>query len=161
MNFIFPIPASLVVPITSGLKFGATRATSDPPHAHEGVDLAWNKAGTPVFAAASGVVSASNAISGNGGPWGVYIDHGDGWQTRYLHLADDGSAIAKGSNVIVGEQIGVIGNLASGPHVHFEVRYNGTPLNPETVLQSSGSGNLLIMTLAGVAAYYLWRWWRY
>lgn len=157
MNFLFPIPAALVGPVSSGLKFGAQRTT----HSHEGVDLAWNKAGTPVLAAASGVVSASNAISGDGRPWGVYIDHGDGWQTRYLHLADDGFAIAKGRSVYAGEQIGTVGALASGPHLHFEVRRNGVPVNPEPVLQASSGGNLLVMVLAGVAAYYLWRWWRY
>lgn len=160
MSFLFPIPAALVGPVSSGLKFGASRITTDPPHPHGGVDLAWGKVGAPVLAAAGGVVSASNAITGDGRPWGIYIDHGDGWQTRYLHLADDGSAIAKGSSVSAGEQIGTIGNLASGPHVHFEVLQNGVRIDPETVLAGSVGGNFLVMAVAGVAAFYLWRYWR-
>lgn len=164
MGFIFPIAASLIGPISSGLKFGANRTTTAEPHGHEGVDLAWGNAGSPVFAAADGVVSASNAISGLGGPWGIYIDHDGGWQTRYLHLANDGSAIAKGSSVSAGQQIGVIGNLASGPHVHFEVRANGTPIDPETVLEGSVSdsgGNLILFAAIGGLAYWLWHKWRY
>lgn len=160
MGFLFPIPAALIGPVSSGLKFGATRTTTDPPHPHGGVDLAWGKAGVPVLAAAAGTVTASNAISGDGRPWGIYIDHGNGWQTRYLHLADDGSAISKGASVGAGEQIGTVGQLASGPHLHFELLQNGTRINPEPMLEASAGGNLLVMAVAGVAAFYLWRYWR-
>lgn len=160
MGFLFPIPASLIGPVSSGLKFGATRTTTDPPHPHGGVDLAWGQVGAPVLAAAAGVVSASNAITGDGRPWGIYIDHGDGWQTRYLHLADDGSAIVKGASVVAGEKIGTVGQLASGPHLHFELLRNGIRIDPEPMLESSAGGNFLVMAVAGVAAYYLWRYWR-
>jgi conjugal transfer mating pair stabilization protein TraG len=155
---LFPISASLIAPIPERLKFGALRTTTDPPHTHKGVDLAWGKVGAPVFASAPGKVTASNAIPGLGGPWGVYIEHEGGWQTRYLHLADDGSAIAKGSYVRAGEQIGTIGKLSSGPHLHFEVWKDGKPLDPESVLSKNG-GFLLVALLAGLVAFYVWRKW--
>jgi len=152
---LFPISASLIIPVSEGLKFGALRTTTDPPHTHKGVDLAWNKVGAPVYAAESGAVTASNAISGLGGPWGVYIDHGNGWQTRYLHLSDDGSAIAKGRNVSAGEQIGTVGRLSSGPHLHFEVWKDGKAIDPESVLVKGG-GILLLGLITGAIVFYFW-----
>jgi conjugal transfer mating pair stabilization protein TraG len=153
---IFPIPASLIAPISGRLAFGALRTTTDPPHTHKGVDIAWGKVGAPVFAADSGKVTASNAIPGLGGPWGIYIEHDNGWQTRYLHLADDGSAIAKGSYVSAGQQIGTIGKLKSGPHLHFEVWKNGKPINPESVLTKGGS-ILLSALIVGAVVFYFWK----
>lgn len=153
---LFPITTALIAPIPEGLKFGVLRTTTDPPHTHKGVDLAWGKAGSPVFAAESGKVTASNAIAGLGGPWGVYIDHEGGWQTRYLHLADDGSAIPKGSYVSAGQQIGTVGKLSSGPHLHFEVWKDGVAIDPESVL-SKGSSIVLLGLIAGAVAFYFWK----
>lgn len=153
---LFPISASLIAPIPDRLAFGVLRTTTDPPHTHKGVDLAWSKVGSPVFAAESGKVTASNAIPGLGGPWGVYIEHEGGWQTRYLHLADDGSAISKGSYVLAGQQIGTVGKLASGPHLHFEVWKDGEPIDPESVLVKGGS-ILFLGLIVGAIAFYFWK----
>lgn len=79
--------------------------------------------GTPVLASAGGTVSAS-LDSASGGKM-VVIDHGDGWQTRYLHM--DSRLVAVGNNIGQGHQIGTVGNTgqSTGPHLHFEQKLNG------------------------------------
>jgi len=156
MNFVHPVPAYSDQPITSGLKFGVTRTTTDPPHAHKGVDLAWGHAGTPVAAAATGVVVVAATTTVLGGPGLVTIDHGGGWSTRYLHLAAQ-PPVAVGDTVVVGQTIGEIANLASGPHVHFEVLQSGVAIDPETVFGVAAGGGLL---LTAVGAGLLYWWWK-
>jgi murein DD-endopeptidase MepM/ murein hydrolase activator NlpD len=55
----------------------------------------------------------------------VVIDHGGGWQTRYLHM--DRRDVAVGNTVSQGRQIGIVGNTgdSSGPHLHYEQKLNG------------------------------------
>lgn len=139
MKFLWPIPAELVSDIATGLKFGAPRTTTDPPHDHTGVDLAWGNQGREVLAAAAGTVSAANSVAGLGGPALIYVDHGDGWQTRYLHV-DPNFAVKRGDQVDAGQVIGWIGALSSGPHLHFEVRQDGNAIDPETVLGGAAFG---------------------
>lgn len=91
------------------------------------MDIA-NKKGTPVSSTADGFVLYS-AVKGLLGKV-VIIDHGHGIVTRYAHLS---KLIAKkGSRVKRGDLIGKIGNTgrSTGPHVHYEVRLNGIPVNP-------------------------------
>ena len=61
----------------------------------------------------------------------VKIDHGHGTVTKFGHL--DKILVKKGANVKRGDVIGLMGNTgrSTGPHVHYEVRINGTPVNPE------------------------------
>lgn len=97
---------------------------------HNGVDWA-APTGTPVVAAAAGrIVSA-----GVNGEYGnvVLMDHGGGWQTVYSQLA--AFDVAEGDCVPFRAPIGKVGatGLASGPHLHFEVRFNGQPLDPMSV----------------------------
>jgi murein DD-endopeptidase MepM/ murein hydrolase activator NlpD len=94
---------------------------------HRGMDIA-NHIGTPVVATADGVVS----FMGESGPLGilVVIDHGYGLVTRYAHLK---KGLKKpGERVRRGEPIGKMGNTgrSTGPHLHYEVRLNGVPVNP-------------------------------
>ncbi len=95
---------------------------------HKGMDIA-NQIGTPVVATADGVVS----FEGTDGAFGnvVVIDHGYGIHTRYAHLSK--TLKATGESVHRGEAIGIMGNTgrSTGPHVHYEVRLNGVPMNPE------------------------------
>lgn len=113
------------VPGAVGDGFGAPR--DGGARRHEGVDLL-SGMGTPVHAAAAGRVVAAEWHSGYGNV--VYIDHGNGLQTRYAHLSKFGTRV--GVNVSQGDVVGYVGSTgnSSGPHLHFEVRVNGTAVDP-------------------------------
>lgn len=98
---------------------------------HGGIDLAAPR-GTPVHAAGEGqVVFAGWGYHGSP-DWGllVAIDHGDGWLSLYAHLSE--ADVEAGDSVRGGAPIGRIGSTgnATGPHVHIEVRHEGTPVDP-------------------------------
>ena len=94
---------------------------------HEGLDIA-NRVGTPVIAPANGLV----VFTGRKGGFGnlIIISHGHGITTRYGHLSK--ILVKVGQHVKRGEKIGEIGNTgrSTGPHLHYEVRLNGVPVNP-------------------------------
>jgi murein DD-endopeptidase MepM/ murein hydrolase activator NlpD len=94
---------------------------------HEGIDIA-APVGTDVFASMDGTVSFSGWDGGYGNL--VIIDHGNGLQTYYAHnselLVKKGQEVAKGTHIA---EVGSTGN-STGPHSHFEVRKNGSPVNP-------------------------------
>lgn len=112
----------------------ATRTLSgfDYSTIHRGIDIR-AATGDPVFAVDSGVV-----VYANWNDWGygnlVVIDHGNGWESVYAHLSAWG--VQCGQSVEQGSAIGQAGatGRASGPHLHFEIRYNGVFTNPWTVL---------------------------
>ena len=96
---------------------------------HNGVD--WGApTGTPIHAAAPGRVTRSDFSKSYGNI--VYIQHADGMETRYAHMHKFAPGIKVGVNVKVGELIGYVGTTgrSTGPHLHFEVRINGKPVNP-------------------------------
>lgn len=92
-------------------------------HGHDAVDLAVPK-GTPIHAAASGIVTASKSNGLYNGGYGnfVMILHGNDSQTLYAHMSK--TTVSNGERVTQGEVIGYVGmtGLTTGPHVHFEVR---------------------------------------
>ena len=95
---------------------------------HRAIDIA-GSLGNPVYAADAGVVvyaGWNNHGYGNV----VMIDHGNGWQTLYAHL--DSYNVDCGYYVFQGDTIASLGTTgnSSGPHLHYEMRYNGTPINP-------------------------------
>jgi murein DD-endopeptidase MepM/ murein hydrolase activator NlpD len=96
---------------------------------HEGVDIS-GSTGQQVYAAEAGQVVQVNA--GYGGGYGNYIViyHGGGLSTLYAHLS--GIVVGNGQVVSRGQLIGYVGSTgySFGPHLHFEVRVNGTPKNP-------------------------------
>jgi murein DD-endopeptidase MepM/ murein hydrolase activator NlpD len=108
---------------------------------HQGIDIAAD-VGTPIYAAADGVVESSGWNSGGYGNL-VEIRHGDGSLTRYAHL--DHSLVQKGQQVKQGEQIAEMGSTgySTGPHLHFEVHLPGDEVvNPIAYLpQQQASGN--------------------
>lgn len=89
---------------------------------HGGVDLAGMPAGTPVYATKGGKIIISGEVNGYG--QAVYIDHGDGTQTRYGHLQEGSRAFTAGQTVTGGQVIGRVGNTgkSTGVHLHYEVR---------------------------------------
>jgi murein DD-endopeptidase MepM/ murein hydrolase activator NlpD len=94
---------------------------------HGGIDIAADS-GTPVLAARGGIV----VRSGWAGVYGyhVVIDHGDGWETRYAHLSR--IDVLEGERTRQGAVIGAVGSTgaSTGPHLHFEVRFQGRALDP-------------------------------
>lgn len=99
---------------------------------HEGMDF-MAESGTEAHAAAGGVVAFADFHAQYGNM--VEIDHGNGLMTRYAHLAK--RLVKVGDVVLSGGIIGQVGSTgrATGPHLHFEVRQNGAPLNPVRFLR--------------------------
>jgi murein DD-endopeptidase MepM/ murein hydrolase activator NlpD len=91
--------------------------------------------GTPVRATADGVVK----FAAWGGQYGkmVIIDHGNGMQTYYAHLSQ--LDVFPGQEIRRGDAVGRSGETgkATGPHLHYEVRMGGTPVNPYPYLSQS------------------------
>ncbi|NJB67039.1 murein DD-endopeptidase MepM/ murein hydrolase activator NlpD [Desulfobaculum xiamenense] len=94
---------------------------------HKGIDIS-APTGTPIYAPAKGVVTFSGADGGYG--LSMMIDHGSGIKTRYAHLHS--LAVKANRKVSRGELIAYVGNTgrSTGPHLHYEVRLNGVPVNP-------------------------------
>ena len=95
---------------------------------HNGLDIATHK-GTPIIATADGILifAGSKSLLGNL----IVIDHGYGMVTRYAHLQ---KMLKKTGDVVKrGETIALVGNSgrSTGSHLHYEVRLNGIPVNPE------------------------------
>jgi len=115
-GFIWPVNG----PVTSG--FGMRWARM-----HEGIDIGVGY-GTPIHAAAAGRVVYAGWMSGYGNL--VAIDHGRGISTAYGHQSS--IAVSVGEVVAQGQTIGFVGCTGHcfGPHLHFEVRINGSPVDP-------------------------------
>lgn len=101
---------------------------------HAGVDIAADS-GTQVRVTADGIVIHAE-WAGNYGKL-VVIDHGGGYQTYYAHLSRINVAVGQG--IRRGETLGLSGGTGrvSGPHLHYEVRRGGTPVNPHSYLRST------------------------
>ena len=109
---------------------------------HAGVDYA-ARSGTPVRATADGVIS----LAGRSGGYGnlVEVQHPNGYSTRYAHLSRFGSGIRRSRWVRQGEVIGYVGmtGLATGPHLHYEVRRAGRAVDPGRVATIGAAGSAL------------------
>jgi len=101
---------------------------------HEGLDFPVD-VGTPIFAAAGGVVKFAGTHPQYG--YMVEIDHGNDFTTRYAHcsrlLVKEGEVVQRGAKIAESGSTG----RATGPHLHFEVRYRGVAQNPIRFLQAS------------------------
>ncbi|MGH9642400.1 MAG: M23 family metallopeptidase [Terriglobales bacterium] len=99
---------------------------------HSGVDIS-AALGTPIVAPAEGVVTFADFLGGYGRA--VMIDHGHGITTRYGHLGS--FAVTGGQYVHRGDIVGYVGlsGRSTGPHLHYEVRINDTPVNPYKYLR--------------------------
>jgi murein DD-endopeptidase MepM/ murein hydrolase activator NlpD len=125
---------SFVMPV-AGRPTSGFGMRNDPVHGsamnHPGFDLA-AATGTPVGAAAAGTIT-------HAGPAGTYgnlviVRHASGYETRYAHLS--AVTVKVGEEVAPGQNIGKVGTTgySTGPHLHFEVRHDGTPIDPEPLL---------------------------
>jgi murein DD-endopeptidase MepM/ murein hydrolase activator NlpD len=115
-GFIWPVSGPVVSPF--GMRWGRL---------HAGIDIAV-PSGTPIHAAAAGRVVIAGWVSGYGNY--TCIDHGGGIATCYAHQAS--FAVGVGASVAQGQVIGYSDCTGHcfGPHLHFEVRVNGTPVDP-------------------------------
>ncbi len=106
---------------------------SGEPAFHPGVDIA-DPIGTDVVATGDGLVIQAEPDAGYGRS--ILIDHGDGITTRYAHLSR--IFVVVGEDVTQGEIIGAIGSTgrSTGPHLHYEVRIHGVPVNPFRFLRA-------------------------
>ncbi|WP_234041635.1 M23 family metallopeptidase [Erythrobacter aureus] len=129
--------ATLILPVathaqmTSGFGMRA-----DPFHGrakkHSGVDLA-KPTGTPIYATANGHVGRAGMVGSYGNL--VEINHGNGYQTRYAHMHR--IFVRSGQYVQRGTKIGEVGSTgrSTGPHLHYEVRYEGKALDPKPYIR--------------------------
>ena len=115
-GFIWPVNGPVVSPF--GMRWGRM---------HEGIDIGVGY-GTPIHAAAAGTVITAGWEDGYGNL--IVIDHGGGIATAYGHQS--GFAVGYGAHVEQGQVIGYVGCTGHcfGPHLHFEVRVNGTAVDP-------------------------------
>src|SRR5256714_1238960 len=115
-GFIWPVNGPVTSPF--GMRWGRM---------HTGIDIGVAY-GTPIHAAASGQVIYAGWMDGYGNL--VFVDHGRGLSTGYAHQSS--IAVSNGQAVTQGQVIGYVGCTGHcfGPHLHFEVRVNGTPVDP-------------------------------
>ena len=110
---------------------------------HSGMDFAGTE-GEAVKAVAAGVVTWAGDRSGYGNL--VEIDHGNGYATRYGH--NETILVHVGQIVKKGEEISLMGSTgrSTGPHVHFEVLYNGVAVNPARFVKSLGAPQVAVLS---------------
>ena len=124
-------PPTYIKPLSGGRQtsgYGRRKApTRGASTNHRAIDWA-TPTGTAIWASCGGTVSVAGWQSGYG--YVVYINHPDGNQTRYGHLSK--ILVSAGQKVKQGQKIALSGNTgrSTGPHLHFELRVNGTPVNP-------------------------------
>lgn len=129
-------PPTYIKPLSGGRQtsgYGRRKApTKGASTNHRAIDWA-TPTGTAIWASCGGTVSVAGWQSGYG--YVVYINHPDGNQTRYGHLSK--ILVSAGQKVKQGQKIALSGNTgrSTGPHLHFELRVNGTPVNPYNYIQ--------------------------
>ncbi len=127
-------------PVTNGYVSSLFGMRVDPFNGelsmHSGMDFAGTE-GQSVHAGAAGVVTWAGDRSGYGNL--VEIDHGNGYATRYGH--NETILVHVGQIVKKGEEIALMGSTgrSTGPHVHFEVLYNGVAVNPARFVKATGT----------------------
>lgn len=129
-------PPTYIKPLSGGRQssgYGKRKApTKGASTNHRAIDWA-TPTGTAIWASSGGTVSVAGWQSGYG--YVIYINHPDGNQTRYGHLSK--ILVKSGQTVKQGQKIALSGNTgrSTGPHLHFELRVNGTPVNPYNYIQ--------------------------
>jgi murein DD-endopeptidase MepM/ murein hydrolase activator NlpD len=115
-GLIWPVNGPVTSPF--GMRWGRM---------HDGIDIG-APSGTPIHAAAAGTVIYAGWMEGYGNL--VVLDHGNGLSTAYAHQSS--IAVGYGQTVTQGQVIGYVGSTghSTGPHLHFEVRVNGSPVDP-------------------------------
>lgn len=117
-----PLKSNYVITSRVGPRWGST---------HEGIDFGISS-GTPVYASDGGTVT----VAGYSGAYGLLVEirHNDGYITRYGHCSSVN--VKPGDKVYKGQQVSLSGNTgrSTGPHLHFELRKNGTVIDPGPII---------------------------
>ncbi|WP_419849546.1 peptidoglycan DD-metalloendopeptidase family protein [Candidatus Poriferisocius sp.] len=134
-NIDIPAPPEFFRPVTGEVVSGfgnRVHPIFGNVRFHAGLDFA-NNMGDPISAAASGTVIQVKYREGYGNT--IIVDHGGGWTTLYAHLSQYN--VSLNQEVEIGQTIGFIGSTgwSTGPHLHFEVRYRGSPRDPAKYLK--------------------------
>jgi murein DD-endopeptidase MepM/ murein hydrolase activator NlpD len=140
----FPVPGARI-----GRGFGFTRRERRDLR-HNGLDIG-SPTGTEIYAVADGLVAYSdNGIRGYGNC--VLIVHGSGAVSLYAHLSR--ATVPPGYRVARGERIGFVGQtgIARGPHLHFELRVDGRPVDPAPLFEGMGRSEPVAEAELGTAA---------
>lgn len=134
VSFVNPVPSGGRLSSGFGPRKSPTAGASSD---HKGIDIAAPR-GTPIVSSAPGRVTRVGSQQKGYGNY-VYVDHGNGVETRYAHL--DTSTVQVGDRLEAGQQLGTMGSTgtSTGNHLHFEVRKNGIPVDPMTVIDKSPS----------------------
>ncbi|MCP4901195.1 MAG: M23 family metallopeptidase, partial [bacterium] len=137
-------PARFMLPLNPPLKnsakgknFGSRRVFNNESRSpHSGIDYSARK-GTSILSAETGTVALAenHYFAGNS----VFIDHGGGLITMYFHL--DKILVRHGDTVDRGQAIGTVGSTgrATGPHLHFGIRWNGARVDPAVLLGATNN----------------------
>jgi murein DD-endopeptidase MepM/ murein hydrolase activator NlpD len=131
---ILASPLKFTPRITSGFTYRRMHPILGAERAHLATDYG-APSGSPVVAVANGTVTFAGWDGGYGNL--VRIKHASGLTSGYAHLSRIGSGIRAGRAVKQGELVGLVGQtgLATGPHLHFMMAKNGTPINPVPALK--------------------------
>ena len=129
-------------PVGGGIAASFGWRTNPWPEFHKGLDLEANY-GTPVHATAAGTVASAEWDGGFG--LKVDIDHGNGYHTWYAHLSR--ATVSAGQRVTKGQLIALSGSSgeSTGPHLHYQLMYQGQPIDPMPFL--SGVPEKVLATL--------------
>lgn len=131
MKFQYPVPPNSIVTQTFAEHVARARAHGWQYY-NGGIDWAV-VTGTPIMAAQSGKVSD---LRRDGTGYGVHVrvQHEDGYLTIYAHLAN--FSVSVGDRVELGDVVGLSDNTgnSTGPHLHFELRHNNKPIDPQPLL---------------------------
>ncbi len=126
-----------ITPVSSAYRSSGYGWRIDPIRGrkafHEGLDFSAVR-GASIYAAGDGIVTTSERTHNYGNL--VKVNHGSGLETRYAHASK--LLVKKGERVVKGQVIALVGSTgrSTGPHLHYEIRLNGSPLNPRKYLRN-------------------------
>ena len=133
-KFIWPTTGVITSNYDPNRPAFKTKEGTQVPPGHRAIDIA-NVVGTPIVAIANGTVSKIYRTEGSGNI--IEIDYGNGFTSSYHHLQGYADNISVGTHVLQGQVVAYMGNtgtMTTGPHLHFILRLNGIPVNPNDYL---------------------------
>ena len=132
-----PSSSGYIFPVAGCSKSNIANKSYPSYRGHTGVDVNIGVVGKTVVAVKGGTVAISTALTNSSGGYRSYgeyvvINHHDGTMTLYGHMLAGSRRVSAGQSVSQGQAIGTVGSTgnSTGTHLHFEVRVNGSPVNP-------------------------------